>query len=403
MAWARSRISSGGAIPWRAVLSLAPAQLVSWGTLYYGLTFLAEPIRADTGWPLTWIFGAFSAGLLVTAVTAPVVGGLMTRRGARPCLATGSVVAAMALSVVALAPSPGVFAVGWLLAGTAMAATLYEAAFSALRESSGAGFRSGVRALAVVAGLASTLAWPLASWLVASTDWRTAFLVFAALHIAIALPAHLALPGAPSPDGGGTARAASAATSVLAAPPPAGVTLALLATAFALATTVSAALSAQVAVILSAQSVPQELILWTAMLIGPMQIAARALDAALQDTWSPGTLGGLALGLATAGVALLLLAPIQPWLAVLFAVLYGGGHGLMTIVRAMVPTLLAGAAGYARITGWLAGPSHVARALAPAGTALLLEGTSAQWTLAALTAVGGLSVIAFATAQRRRY
>lgn len=383
---------SGSVLPWRPVLLLAPAQLVSWGTLYYGLTFLAGPIHDATGWSLTQLFAAFSAGLLVTALLTPLAGDLITRYGARPCLAGGSAIATGALMLLGLSPSLPFFWLGWLLGGVAMAFTLYEAAFSALRESAGTQFRNGVAALAIIAGLASTLAWPLTSRLLAISDWRTVFLVFAALHALVALPVHLSLPR-PGPTTGTKARQEHRAVPRKATPSLRA--LAWLAAAFALATMVSSAVSAQVAVLLSSLGLDKTLVLWSAMLIGPMQVIARALDMGLHGALSLERPGFMAFALPPFGVGLLLVVPAWPWVALLFAVLYGTGHGLVTIVRAVSPTHLGAAGTYARITGWLAFPSHLVRALAPAAAAVLLETGGPLLTLIVLISLGLLSLLAF--------
>ena len=118
----------------RALWLLAPGQVISWGTLYYGITFLAQPIQTSTGWSLPAIFGAYSAGLLLAALCAPLAGQLLVRHGGRWGLSVGSVLASLSLAGVAAASGPYTFLLAWLLAGVAMALTLYEAAFTALHE-----------------------------------------------------------------------------------------------------------------------------------------------------------------------------------------------------------------------------------------------------------------------------
>ncbi|MFN2349839.1 MAG: hypothetical protein ABR558_09770, partial [Thioalkalivibrio sp.] len=55
---------------WRPLLWLSPGQLISWGTLYYGIAFLALPIHEDTGWRLGSLFAAYATGILVSALAA---------------------------------------------------------------------------------------------------------------------------------------------------------------------------------------------------------------------------------------------------------------------------------------------------------------------------------------------
>lgn len=47
-----------------AVPLLGIAQILSWGSSFYLLAVLAMPISTDTGWPLVWVVGGGSFGLL---------------------------------------------------------------------------------------------------------------------------------------------------------------------------------------------------------------------------------------------------------------------------------------------------------------------------------------------------
>ena len=68
---------AAGAAPCRqavVVSALGIFQILAWGSSYYLLAVLAAPIARDTGWPLAWIVGALSLGLLVEGLVAPLVG-----------------------------------------------------------------------------------------------------------------------------------------------------------------------------------------------------------------------------------------------------------------------------------------------------------------------------------------
>lgn len=382
---------------WYPLLLLAPTQVLSWGTLYYGITFLAEPIHKDTGWTLSAIFGAYTAGLIVAALCTPFAGSIIAQFGGRCVLAAGSMLAALAMAVIGLSLSPTVFYIGWIIAGVAMAATLYEAAFATLREISGLEFRRNVAALVIVGGLASTVAWPVSSWLVVTTDWRTVFLLCSAIHLLCTLPLHLALPSAHSRD----------ELTYLTDPSPQleptpGLTrgLGLFAAAFSLSAMVSGSVSAHVGLLLSAQGVERQLALLAVALIGPMQIAGRLVDLLGHRFWSIWSVGYLALLAPAVGVILLLGVGDWPWLVFGFAVLYGFGLGLITIVKAMVPGLLAETRSYAQLNGWMSAPSLFARAAAPLLFAFMLELTGACAAILMLVVIGLLSVIVFTVAVR---
>lgn len=72
---------------WAVLSAIGIAQILAWGSSYYLLSLLAGPISTDTGWPLAWVFGALSVGLLVSGLVSPRVGHIIQRRGGRPVLA----------------------------------------------------------------------------------------------------------------------------------------------------------------------------------------------------------------------------------------------------------------------------------------------------------------------------
>jgi hypothetical protein len=126
------------------VSALGVAQIVSWGTLVYAIAVLAAPIRNDLGVGDVTLFGGFSAGLIISAAASPWIGRRIDAVGGRGVLAAGSALAGIALAVLALAQGPATLTLGWLLAGAAMAATLYDPAFAALAGFAGTSYRRAV-------------------------------------------------------------------------------------------------------------------------------------------------------------------------------------------------------------------------------------------------------------------
>ena len=52
------------------VLALGTAQTLAWGSTYYLPAILAAPMAREFGLSPDWIFGAFSASLLISVSTA---------------------------------------------------------------------------------------------------------------------------------------------------------------------------------------------------------------------------------------------------------------------------------------------------------------------------------------------
>src|SRR5215218_5364450 len=190
---------AGAAAPvaflWRRTCALGVAQIVSWGTLFYTIAVLGAAMRADTGVSELWLFGSFSAGLFVSGVGSPLVGREIDAHGGRRVLVAGSLLAALATCVLGSAQGPVTVLAGWLLAGVAMAAALYDPVFATLHQIAGPSYRRSVTALTLFGGFASTVFWPLSQFLLDTLGWREAFYVYAALHVLVCLPIHgLAVP-----------------------------------------------------------------------------------------------------------------------------------------------------------------------------------------------------------------
>src|SRR5207248_2886659 len=110
--------------------------------------------------------------------------------GGRGVLAGGSCVGAVACITLALSGGRITLLGGWVLAGVASAACLYDPAFATLHRISGISYRRAVTALTLFGGFASTVFWPLSQYLLDTLGWRAAFGVYAALHAVVCFPLH---------------------------------------------------------------------------------------------------------------------------------------------------------------------------------------------------------------------
>ena len=185
---------------WPVISALGVVQILAWGSTYYLPAVMAEPIARDTGWPLAWIVGGLSLGLLVAAAVSPRVGRVIQARGGRPVLALAALLLAAGLMVLGLSPTLPVFLAGWLILGLGMGCGLYDPAYATLGRLYRAEARSAITALTLVGGFASTVCWPLTAFLVAQVGWRGTCFAYAGLHLTVSLPLVLALiPPAPPP------------------------------------------------------------------------------------------------------------------------------------------------------------------------------------------------------------
>jgi len=385
------------------VPALGIAQIISWGTLFYAIGVLGAPMRAALGTSDVVLFGSFTGGLFLSGLVSPWIGRRIDAGGGRGVLAAGSVLGALACAALALAPNAAVMFVGWLAAGVAMAACLYDPAFATLHRVSGSAYRRAVTALTLFGGFASTVFWPLSQYLLDTIGWRAAFGVYAALHALVCLPLHVFfVPGpavrveAPVPAAESSARIAGAATTR--ANPRA---FAWLAAALALATFISSALSAHLIGLLTFSGLAARDSVLVGSLIGPMQVAGRIMEFAFNRHVHALAVGTLAFTLMA--IALVLLSLVQGvWVVALaFAVCYGWSNGVMTIVRGTVPAELFGHHGYGALLGRLAQPQFIAKAAAPLALTLVFAVDPSRFaTLAALVASGVVALYAYRRAIR---
>ena len=170
------------------VATLGVAQILAWGSSYYLIAVLAKPIAAGTGWPMEWIVGGLSLGLLISGLVSPAVGRLIEARGGRPVLMASAGLLAAGLVTIGLAPALPVFVAGWAVLGLAMGAGLYDPVFAALGRVYGEHARPAIANVSLFGGFSSTVCWPLSAFLVEHAGWRGACLAYAAVALAVILP-----------------------------------------------------------------------------------------------------------------------------------------------------------------------------------------------------------------------
>src|SRR5262245_15776200 len=69
--------------PWLMVWTMAVAQVISWGTLFYAFSLFVVPMQESLGWSRPLLHGALSLGLLSTGIVALPVGVWIDRHGGR--------------------------------------------------------------------------------------------------------------------------------------------------------------------------------------------------------------------------------------------------------------------------------------------------------------------------------
>ena len=119
-----------------------------------------------------------------------------TRSGGGACSPLPTWCFAVGLLLLSAASGPRLLIAAWIALGLGMGLGLYEAAFATLTRIYGSAARRPITGITLIAGFASTVGWPLTSWLDAHFGWRIACQIWAGIHIVLALPLNLALPRA---------------------------------------------------------------------------------------------------------------------------------------------------------------------------------------------------------------
>lgn len=371
------------------ISALGVTQILAWGSTYYLLAVLAEPIAAETGWSLAMVVGGLTLGLIAASFVSPRVGNAIQATGGRPVMSASSLIMAAGLAGLAFVDHPGLYFAIWILLGIGMGAGLYDAAFATLGRLYGKEARGAITALTLYGGFASTLCWPLSAFLVETLGWRGACLTYAGVHLLINLPLHLfALPRRPPDD---PARPPQSRREILAAllrgrergaaqialPASDRLLFTLLATGLTIGGIASAVLSVHLLTVLQARDIALAAAVGLGALVGPSQVGGRILEMLIGRRFHPLWTALASALLIFAGVTML--AGHAPLIA-LALVLYGAGIGIRSIVRGTLPLALFDPQIFATVMGRLAAPILLVGALSPLAAAWIIDayGTDAM-------------------------
>ena len=370
----------------KPVATLGTTQTLAWASSYYLPAMLAAPMATDLGLSTTLVFAAFSTALLVSAMVGPWAGGAIDLRGGRSLLMGTNLLFALGLGALASAQGPLTLFAAWLLIGVAMGSGLYEAAFATLVRLYGSESRRAITGITLIAGLASTVGWPLSALMESHLGWRGACLGWAALHLLIGLPLNAMLPTPVSLDRMPIAAPVPSTDPLQQAPRPAppALTSVLLAFTFAATWFISTAMATHLPRLLNVSGVSLAIAVGIGALIGPAQVVARVLEFGLLRRIHPLLSARLAALAHPVGAAILWLLGAPG--AAAFALLHGAGNGILTIAKGTLPLVLFGPLGYGVRQGWLMVPSRLAQASAPLlfGLAIDRWGTGAIGLSAAI-------------------
>ena len=371
----------------RAVWAVGCGQLVNWGVLYYAFGVLLVPVEISLRAPRWLVAGAFSLGLLVSAIAAPAVGRLADRGQGPVVMQAGGFVAAGLLFAWAVLPSIWTTYAVWSGLGLCMAAILYEPVFAIV----GRAFRDAddrLRAIAtitVMGGLASTAFLPGTTFLVERLGWQGATIALAMVIASTTLVVgRLSFRGLTFSgpelrnavfgphDNRSTARPAPSLNRFVAV--------------FALSSIVNSALASNIVAALIERRLTPSRAALIGGLFGVMQLPGRLLMTSKSFTPGPFRLLFVSFALQIAGLVALTADGVQAamWLGV---IVFACGAGLTTLARPYLVLHVYGAERAGEINGAIARGQQLARAAGPVCAAALATVTGYSLVFAALAAL----------------
>ena len=369
----------------RAIWAVGFGQLVNWGVLYYAFGVLMVPVEQSLGAPRWLVAGAFSLGLLVSAMAAPVVGRLADRGQGPVVMQAGGYIAAGLLIAWALVPTIWTTYVVWAALGVCMAAILYEPVFAIVgRAYNDADDRlRAIATVTIMGGLASTAFLPGTTFLVEKAGWRGAVFALAAITaVTTMIVGRLSFR-----DAGFSAaqlRDAVFAKHQLGSFPHRS--LGRFVAIFAMSSIVNSALASNIVAALIERRLTPSRAAMIGGLFGVMQLPGRVMMTSKSFTPRPLPLLFVSFALQVLGLAALATDSVQAamWMGVM---VFATGAGLTTLARPYLVLHLYGAEQAGRVNGLIARGQQLARAAGPVSAAALATVTGYSMVFAALAAL----------------
>lgn len=368
----------------RLIGVLALTETVSFGVLLYAFSVLILPMERELGTTRGALSSALAAAAIARALTAPLIGGWIDRRGVRWLMTVGSVAGVGLVWAWSEVRTVSELVLVFVGIGVVGAMVFYEPAFAAIaRALDGRAQARATLAVTVAAGFASTIFFPATAILEQTYGWRGALRALAlALLILTVVPNVLLLRdrrGRVDADiTAGTGRSGGASTS--APPSSVGLAGALASRDFRLLALVLIGGGLPIAMFASHLPALIEERGETAILastiaggLGVLSVAGRILlTSGLRFAPLPRLLMGVFLVQATGTVLLLFGGPGRGVLLG-FIVLFGIGYGTLSIAAPLLISQRFGRRSFGAIAGSLEALTGLLGAAAPLTAGLLRD------------------------------
>lgn len=376
---------------------LAVGQTLGYACFFYIFAALILHWHADLGWSKAVLAAGPTLAMLIAAGLAPLLGRASDLGHGPRLLTGGALVGAASLALLAVAQTPAQYLAAWAGLGVAQGCSLYEICFALMIRRFGDHARGAITRVTLVAGLASTLAFPAAAALAGAFGWRAAVWVAVGVVLFVMVPLHYF----------GTREVGRAAGDLPPAPPARGQAVAalrnrafwLLALVFCLVNLNHWMVVSFLLPILSAKGAGAGLAVFAASCIGPSQVLGRLALMRWETRIGARATTRVTMAGLVVGALCLIGAGLGPPVVLAFAAVQGAAMGVMTILRPVLVAAMMGRSGYGAVAGLLSIPAQLATAAAPmlgavlfdAGGPVLLTGAALALAVMALALSAALA------------
>ncbi len=315
------------------ILSLAISQTINWAGLFYVFPALLIFWEADLGWSRMEITGALTLAVVMSGLGSPACG-KMIDLGQGPLMMSSCILlGSFGLFGLSMANSIFGFYFFWAVIGISFSGCLYDPCFALVTRSQGRDAKHDITLITIIAGFAGTLSFPCAYFLADALGWREAVRIFALfVPIASAPIAWIATRQLEKyrHEESPIAHPATKIRSGLISP-----VFLCLGVGFAFLAIVHGATLHHFLPLVKERSIPAGTAVLAVSLIGPMQVAGRLILSFLKNRVTHHAISMSSFLIMGASMLVLLGISSTPELF-LFVMMFGGGYGLVSIIRPVI-------------------------------------------------------------------
>ncbi len=359
----------------KSVIGLGATTTIGYGTLFYSFTIMSTQIQNEFGWSKSFLFGIFSLGILLGGLLAPIVGKLLDHHGARIIMTIGSFLCFLGLFGISFIENKWEYIASILFLEVVSTLVLYESAFVAFSQLAGEKARTPITQITLIAGFASTIFWPLITYLLTLTTWREVYIILGIFHICIAMPIHyFVLKPNLLIDNNAKEKSINNFSYTLnlkgKKQKEGEFFLILIFSLIAIPVTV---IQTHFIGLLNEFGFELASAVILGAFIGPAQVVSRIIEIIFSKRVTPLESGLYSILVLSIGLGALIFSGFSYYFALSFVLFYGAGQGLIAVIRGSIPLYLFGIEGFGKITGKINLYRNIVVATVPFGFALILD------------------------------